>query len=188
MHFEVEQKHRLANIADFVSQLSERGMNLPEPVEQVDRYFAHPARDFAKTDEALRIRTVAGQSFVTYKGPKLDTTTKTRRELEFPLHPQDAEGSLFCQLLRELGFVPVATVRKQRRLFRLTHLGHEVHGSIDQVDLLGAFVELEMSATESKLEEAKRIVAALATALHLGPSERRSYLEMLLERRSAGEN
>lgn len=188
MQFEVEQKHRLTDLNEFFSQLSERGVELAEPVEQVDQYFAHPARDFARTDEALRIRTIKSQSFVTYKGPKLDTTTKTRHELELPLHPQDADGGLFRQLLLALGFTPVATVRKQRRVFQMVHLGHKVHGSIDQVDQLGTFVELEMSADESNLEETKQVVATLATELNLDHSERRSYLEMLLEQHSAGEN
>ena len=53
-----------------------------EPAEQVDTYFSHPARDFAATDEALRIRSIDQENFVTYKGPKLDATTKTRREID----------------------------------------------------------------------------------------------------------
>ena len=43
-----------------------------------------------------------------------------------------------------------------------------------------AFVELELTTDEAGLFEAKRIVAALANELGMGPGERRSYLEMLL--------
>ena len=45
-----------------------------------------------------------GRSFVTFKGPKLDTTTKTRREIELPLDSNDADGLKFAELLQSLGF------------------------------------------------------------------------------------
>lgn len=180
MHFEVEQKHRVDDPGELVTQLTERGVIVGPPIVQADRYFAHPARDYAQTDEALRIRTVGEASFVTYKGPKLDTTTKTRRELELPLAETDADGSQFAELLAALGFKPVATVRKTRRAFRITHDGRDIHGALDTVDGVGTFVELELSADDASLEAARRVIVTLADQLELGPSERRSYLEMLL--------
>lgn len=183
MHYEVEQKHKV-DIDDgwgLIIRLAGLGAKLGEPVEQTDQYFAHPARDFAKTDEALRIRTVLGTSFVTYKGPKLDKKTKTRRELELPLHPDDADGARFAKLLQALGFTPVATVRKDRREFRINYAGHEIHGAYDIVDRVGVFVELELLADESSLEAAKNAIRELAKKLDLGPSITRSYLEMLLD-------
>jgi adenylate cyclase class 2 len=183
MQFEVEQKHRIGNVAQLVAKLAARGVTVGARVEQADQYFAHPCRDFAKTDEALRIRTVAGRSLVTYKGPKLDITTKTRRELELPLDPNDTDGSRFSELLVALGFTPVAIVRKKRRPFQLSQAGCVVEGALDEVDNLGTFVELELGADEANLDEAKRVVSTLAAELDLGPSERRSYLEMLLDRK-----
>jgi adenylate cyclase class 2 len=162
--------------------LTARGASLGAAIDQYDQYFAHPCRDFAKTDEALRIRTVGGKSFVTYKGPKLDATTKTRRELELPLHPNDADGSRFSELLALLGFTPVAVVRKTRRSFQISRAGCVVDGALDEVESVGTFVELELRADEASLDETKRVVSTLAAELDLGPSERRSYLEMLLEK------
>ena len=182
MQFEVEQKHCVSDMSALVKRLSDHGARMGETIEQSDQYFAHPCRDFAKTDEALRIRTVGDKSFVTYKGPKLDTTTKTRREIELPLDPEDADGSQFAELLAALGFTPVAVVRKRRRKFEISANGHEVEGALDDVDKVGSFVELELQADDSTLEEAKRTISKLATELGLGPSERRSYLEMLLEK------
>ena len=165
---------RSGSVGEFVRVLANSS------VVQSDQYFAHPARDYAQTDEALRIRTVAGGSFVTYKGPKLDATTKTRRELELPLAETDADGSQFAELLAALGFTPVETVRKTRREFRITHDGREVHGALDSVDGVGTFVELELSADDASLDAARRVITALADQLQLGASERRSYLELLL--------
>jgi adenylate cyclase class 2 len=182
MQYEVEQKHRVADVAALIASLAERGAQPGEPIEQSDQYFAHPCRDFAETDEALRIRTVGGKSFVTYKGPKLDTATKTRREIELPLDPEDGGGAKFHEFLAALGFMPVAAIRKQRRTFHIRSAGHQVEGALDDVDGLGSFIELELQADDSSLEAAKQIISKLAAELNLGPSERRSYLEMLLEK------
>jgi adenylate cyclase, class 2 len=174
--FEVEQKHRVDDLAALEARLAAWSAKCGEAIEQADQYFAHPCRDFATTDEALRIRSVGDESFVTYKGPKLDATTKTRREIELPL----ADGRQFAELLAAIGFTPVATVRKTRRPFVLERDGQQVHGAIDEVGTLGTFVEFEISVDEAGVEAAKRIIAGVAAELQLGSSERRSYLEMLL--------
>lgn len=181
MRYEVEQKHRVDDVAALVARLERRGAQLSDPVEQSDQYFAHPCRDFAKTDEALRIRAVGDKSYVTYKGPKIDTATKTRHEIELPLDQQDADGSQFAELLKALGFRPVAAVRKRRRAFGLKVAAHEVAGALDELERLGSYVELELIADDSGLDTAKRTIKELSDELGLGPVERRSYLEMLLE-------
>jgi adenylate cyclase class 2 len=180
MQFEVEQKHRVDDPAALIKCLNERGVTLGEPIAQSDQYFAHPARDFAQTDEALRVRTVGKTSFVTYKGPKLDATSKTRRELELPLAASDADGSQFSELLAVLGFTQVAIVRKQRRKFHITQGDRKVEGALDEVNGVGTYVELELMADDANLDSAKEAISRLANALMLGPSERRSYLELLL--------
>ncbi|MCC7473906.1 MAG: class IV adenylate cyclase [Pirellulales bacterium] len=182
MRYEVEQKHRVSDVPAFLRELSARGAEPGAAAEQVDRYFAHPCRDFAQTDEALRIRRVAGRNFVTYKGPKLGSTTKTRREIELQLASGEPASEQFATLLAALGFAPVAIVRKRRRTFQLASSGRDVEGAIDEVEGLGTFVELELLANAEELESAQQTIAQLAADLELGPAERRSYLEMLLER------
>jgi adenylate cyclase, class 2 len=180
--FEVEQKHRVDDENQLLERLAERGVEIGPRVEQADRYFAHPCRDFSKTDEALRIRTVGDKSFVTFKGPKVDATTKTRQEIELPLDAGDPKGQNFLELLQSLGFKQVGVVHKRRRSFRIDSHGRQVEGALDEVDGVGLFAELEILANDAELEEAKRIVIQLADELQLGPSERRSYLEMMLEK------
>jgi adenylate cyclase class IV len=84
-------------------------------------------------------------------------------------------------LLVALGFQPVATVRKQRRRFHVKLDGRDVEGALDLVDRVGPFVELELLASDENLEASRRVIRKLADELCLGPSERRSYLEMLLQ-------
>ncbi len=147
---------------------------------QSDLYFAHPARDFAQTDEALRIRRVGQHNFVTYKGPKIDQTTKTRREIELDLPAGDRGAADFQSLFEQLGFRTVAEVRKHRRTWLLDWQGHAVEAALDEVDRVGTFVELEITADEGGLDAARAALAALAAELQLTSGERRSYLELLL--------
>lgn len=181
MQYEVEQKFPAVDVPRLEKKLAGLAAREGETVSQVDQYFAHPARDFAQTDEALRIRQVGQENFVTYKGPKLDAATKTRRELELPLPPGKAGFESFAELLQALGFRPVAAVRKRRRQLSLEWEGKHFEVAIDAVDDVGNFVELELLADESELAAAKGSLASLAAALDLHGSERRSYLEMLLE-------
>jgi len=183
MQYEVEQKHRItiASETDIGIVLASYGATLGEPAHQSDQYFAHPSRDFATTDEALRIRTEGERSFITYKGPKVDQTTKTRLEIDLPLDSSDADGKKMEKLLKAIGFSSVATVHKTRRSFSIEYSGKKVKGALDLVDKLGAFVELELMADEAELDEAKRIISELAKKLDLGPTLRRSYLEMQLD-------
>jgi len=183
MQFEVEQKFPLGNVAEVEQRLKELGAQAGETVEQVDQYFNHPARDFAQTDEALRLRSVQGKNFITYKGPKLDPGTKTRRELELPLLPGSTAVVGFVELLTALGFQSVATVRKTRRVFQVQWQGNSVEAALDDVAEVGQFIELELLSQETEVEAAKSCIASLAARLGLTESQRRSYLELLLAAR-----
>jgi len=184
--YEVEQKFRLVDAADFTARLNELTSQPPVTVEQTDTYFAHPARDFGQTDEAFRLRQVGQQNLLTYKGPKVDQTTKTRLEIELPM-PSGVEYAARLQgLLKALGFREVAQVHKRRRKVEVTAEGASVEIAIDDVAGIGCFVELEIAAALSEVEAAKTCLAALAARLGLIASERRSYLELLLQSRESG--
>ncbi|HZZ26443.1 MAG TPA: class IV adenylate cyclase [Pirellulales bacterium] len=180
MHFEVEQKFPLDDVAAVEQRLLELDAQEAGIVEQVDQYFNHPVRDFAKTDEALRLRRAGEQNLITYKGPKLDTETKTRPELEIALSAGPSVLNDFARLLEALGFRSVARVRKTRRRLFVDWEAKRIEVVIDQVEGLGRFLELELSATEAEIDAAKSSVTSLASALGLSRFERRSYLEMLL--------
>jgi adenylate cyclase, class 2 len=181
MHYEVEQKFRLPDPAALTAKLTALGAKGAGHCEQADLYFNHPARDFAQTDEALRIRQVDGRTLITYKGPKIDRQTKTRREIELPLGDSATTADDFGELLTALGFVPVAQVRKRRSNYHLSWQGHDVEVSRDEVEGLGDFIELEIQAGDDALDAARQALVELAACLELGGSERRSYLELLVE-------
>ncbi len=178
---EVEMKFPVRDFATVESRLAEANARRISTRQDVDQYFNAPDRDFARTDEALRIRRIGSANFVTYKGPKRDTQTKTRTEIEVPLAEGAATAEAFAKLLTHLGYRPVAVVQKQRRIYHLERGTFSLEVSLDQVQGLGHFVEIEILAPKERLEDARRVVQELATALGLTTSERRSYLELLLE-------
>jgi adenylate cyclase class 2 len=77
----------------------------------------------------------------------------------------------------------VSSPTKARQKFHITHDGCDVEGALDDVDGVGTYVELELMADDADLESAKIVISSLAAELQLGPSERRSYLELLLSQR-----
>lgn len=180
MTYEVEQKFPVPDLATAESRLAALGATISEPQQEVDLYFAHPARDFARTDEAIRIRRKGASNWLTYKGPKIDATTKTRREIDLPLAQGEAAAAAWRELLEALGFTPVAEVRKSRRKAMVHWQGHRVECSLDDVQRLGTYVELEIVAEAEGVEAARACLASLAETLGLCGSERRSYLELLL--------
>jgi adenylate cyclase, class 2 len=182
MPFEVEQKFPVANLQDLERRLLELGATISPPHTEADLYFAHPARDFRQTDEALRIRRKGEKNYVTYKGPKIDATTKTRREIELPVLSGEEMASNWRALLEALGFRPVAEVRKSRRKAKILWQSREVEGSLDDVEGVGSYFELELIAEPEGIDAAKFCIGSLATHLGLQESERRSYLELLLNK------
>jgi adenylate cyclase, class 2 len=181
MQYEVEQKFPVTDMQALQERLIALGATIGEAQMEVDLYFAHPVRDYSKTDEAVRIRRIGPKNFITYKGPKIDATTKTRREIELPL-PDGEEAALsWICLFEALGFKPVAEVCKSRRKARVSWQEREIECSLDEVQSLGVFCELELLTDQSDLEPAKACIASLAAKLGLKQSERRSYLELLWE-------
>jgi adenylate cyclase, class 2 len=182
MLYEVEQKFPVADLQQLENQLLELKATISPPQAEADLYFAHPSRDFRQTDEALRIRRKGEKNYVTYKGPKIDATTKTRREIDLPVLPGGEMTLNWQALLEALGFRPVAEVRKSRRKAKILWQGREVEGSLDDVEGVGSYFELELIADANGLEAAKSCIGSLAAHLGLHESERRSYLELLLKK------
>ncbi len=185
MSYEVEMKFLVADAGELRVRLAAHGARFGDAVRQVDRYFRHPARDFACTDEALRIRQFGSQNVLTYKGPKLDRDTKTRREIELDIAPLEAGAAAWHELLLALGFSPVAEVCKWRLPGQIAWQGAEVQLALDEVAGVGSFIELELLAEQDDLAATQARVRSLAQALGLLTMETRSYLEMLLAARAA---
>lgn len=174
---EIEVKARLDDPKQMERAIIALGASPLGIESQADTYYNTPYRDFGKTDEALRIRVQDGVSFLTYKGPKMDRVSKTRKEFQAGINDANTMGNI----LSSLGFFPVATVTKKRKNFRLG----DFFISLDDVRNLGDFIEIEMSVKDSwNYEEKVESIFKLIEKLGISREStiRSSYLEMVLEK------
>jgi adenylate cyclase, class 2 len=173
---EVEVKARAPK--DIGERIAALGATLLVVENHHDLYFNSPLRDFKESDEALRIRIKEEGARLTYKGPKLDQTTKSR--LEWTVLIDDAQQ--MEQILGALGFVLSAQLKKRRAKYSY----EGVVLALDDVEGLGLFVEVEAEG-EGDYEEQKQKVLSVLSRLGLHESIRSSYLE-LLEAKKMKEN
>ncbi|MFZ2470910.1 MAG: class IV adenylate cyclase [Methanothrix sp.] len=174
---EVEVKARAPE--DMAERIAALGATLLAVENHHDLYFNSPLRDFKESDEALRIRIKEEGARLTYKGPKLDQTTKSRLERTVKIDdPKQME-----QILVALGFVLSAQVRKRRAKYSY----EGVVLALDDVEGLGRFVEVEAEGI-GDYEQQKQKVLSILSRLGLHESIRSSYLQLLEEKKKNDDN
>lgn len=178
--YEVERKVRAAH-TDLRDSLADIDVEYIGTVEQRDQYFNHPNRDFASTDEALRVRrqrvqdgSLTANDQVTYKGPRLDAATKTRIERETGLETPEE----LIAILEALDFTPAGQVNKTREQYRSASCTI----CLDTVDQLGEFVEIEADSDADSIDVAENATMHLSDKLGIATQETidASYLGMIL--------
>ncbi|HEV3164408.1 MAG TPA: class IV adenylate cyclase [Isosphaeraceae bacterium] len=183
MSIEIEVKFRVANLEPLRAQLRASGAAPGAMSTQIDTYLSHPDRDFAETDEALRIRSGSVANFLTYKGPKWGGPTKTREEVEIAFEAGPEPSGRLALLFDRLGFKTIAVIAKNRTQFHVDASGRALQVALDEARDLGAFVEVEtLAENEADVAAAQEAVLKLAQQLGLSEVEPRSYLRMALER------
>jgi len=139
MYIEIEVKLKVNSLAEVEQKLAELGAEFLAEQLQTDYLFDNTNAMLIKTDRCLRLRrqSVAGgeRFFLTYKGAKEKSNFKKRQEIEIEI----IEAESTQKLLSALGYEKVMVVEKKRRLWQLG--GCSV--ALDQLPLLGAFVEIE---------------------------------------------
>lgn len=181
---EIEMKFPTSDFAPLIAQLS-RWQATPLPAhEEADHYYNAPDRDFARTDEALRLRRIGDINMITYKGPKHPGPTKTRTEIEVPLQEGDAVAGDFLRLLENLGYRASMVVRKRRVAYAFRRGEFDMHACLDEVETLGKFIEIEIVAPPEKRDPAQAVLLETVHELGLRNPETRSYIAMALDGRS----
>lgn len=174
---EVEVKAKIDNFEDMEKKLNEIGAKKSKKEFQEDIYFNSPVVDFSKTDEALRIRTTRENAdekiFITYKGPKIDKKSKTRKEIEMGI----ADSEKCSDIFEAIGFKRVRSVKKNRQYY--SYENFEI--SLDDVEGLDPYMEIEIALDDgSDYNEAQNSIFKLFEKLGVTDGfERTSYLELL---------
>jgi len=170
---EVEVKARINSFKEMEEKLESIGAHKSKEEFQEDIYFASPIVDFGQTDEALRIRTTNNNTFITYKGPKLNDRAKTRKEVEMTIESVSKARDIF----EEVGFKAARVVRKNRQYY--TYENFEI--SLDDVEGLPPYMEIEIALNDNQdYSEAQDEIFKLFEKLGITDGfERTSYMELL---------
>lgn len=174
MIYEVESKNRVESTDVIIKILEDNDAEFLGISMQDDMYYNSLIRDYAKTDEALRIRNTGVSAELTYKGPKVKTAGAKARE-EYNVVISSAED--MEKVLLKTGFFVSKGVRKRRE----EYLFMDATIALDMVEGLGHFVEIEIISDDkdSAAEKINEIKEFLGIT---GESIQTSYLEMIIEK------
>jgi len=175
---EIELKVRISSLEPVRQQLIRLNAQFCGRIHEHDVYYNAPHRDFGITDEAIRVRYSDDHAVVTYKGAKIKTSgLKAREELTTAVE----SGEIFEQVLDRLGFGKTAEVNKWRENYKLGTMAV----SLDSVDELGTFAEIEIMAEDDDSDVSLQIEKISKELGIQGEPILASYLELLLSKRSA---
>lgn len=171
---EIEIKVRVPDLQPIRERIRLSGAALLGEGVEYDAYYNSPERDFASTDEALRLRKADDYALLTYKGPKIGSGSfKAREELNIRVESLDTMDLL----LQRIGFQKTAYVKKYRESYRIG----QATVTLDTVENLGTFAEIE-AAAELSQEEAEHEIERIAKEYGIqGERLTLSYLELLLQ-------
>ena len=193
--YEVEIKVKIQDLEEIRDTIRFNGGLYKISLLHEDTYFNMPKelRDFKNTDEAIRLRkseefdknnddfSLNSKCYLTYKGKKIDSTTKTRQEIEVKVDNLDNMKGI----LKVLGFQEVLSIHKERELFELLYQDEKIEILLDYIPLLNQyFMELEMIVSSPQdIEDARGILFKLLEIFNVNKDEsiRKSYLELIVE-------
>ena len=190
---EVEIKVKISDPEVLINKLKDHGGMYKLSLYHEDTYFNMPEglRDFKETDEALRLRKSVETNkfdnpmekivnyYITYKGKKIDITTKTREEIDVKI--EDIEK--IRHMLKLLGFQEIFTVKKERELFEFEFQTYHIEALIDYIPILEQyFIEVEyLVESAENLNSSREVLFEFLTLFDIKKEEsiRKSYLELI---------
>ncbi|MCJ7650278.1 MAG: class IV adenylate cyclase [Candidatus Lokiarchaeota archaeon] len=193
--YEVEIKVIIQDLEELRDIIRINGGSYKISLLHEDTYFNMPKelRDFKNTDEAIRLRKseefdkndddilLKSKCYLTYKGKKIDSITKSRQEIEVKVDNFDN----MKEILKVLGFQEVLSIQKERELFELLYQDEKIEILLDYIPLLHQyFMELEMVVSSpQEIDDARGILFELLERFNINKDDsiRKSYLELIVE-------
>jgi adenylate cyclase, class 2 len=163
---EIEIKARLKDKEQVMAALSKRGCVFAPAVVQDDTVYARKVAtlaEFRTNDAFLRLRVKDGKDvFFTVKKPMANDLDALEYEVEVS-NRDEMEQALWL-----MGFQEAIRIRKTRIVTR--HEGREI--CIDEVDGLGAFIEMEQLAHEGDSEKIQEEMFLFFQEIGINPEDR----------------
>ncbi len=161
MTHELEIKFKVADFAPIRRKLRACGAKYLGTFIQTDSFFDTPGRQLRLSDQGFRVRRIrilksAGgkidpRPLLTYKGPRKKNANGLKIRREIQMHLDDAEAAV--QMIRALGMKEQMTIQKRRASYRMGRCLVE----LDELPLIGCFVEIEGQAEKAILAAAGKL-------------------------------
>ncbi|MCC6421892.1 MAG: class IV adenylate cyclase [Phycisphaerales bacterium] len=172
MPLEIEAKMKVNDLEAVRGRLQAVGAACAGRFLETNTFFDTEDRSLLAADKGLRLRInrdLAGQGeqyILTFKGPRLHGSLKTRQEQELMV----VEADSAVEFLLQLGYAPVLRFEKRRERWELDHC----HVELDEMPYLGCYVEIEGPSEQAVLEVRSRLQLADR------PLVRASYIGLLM--------
>jgi len=172
MCIEIEAKLKVDSFEEIKRKLTELGAEFLQEQLQTDCHFDDADMSLQKSDCCLRLRRQlvdeSERFILTYKGAKEKSSFKKRQEIEIEIADSESVKKLFSAL----GYQKVLVIEKRRLTWLLS--GCEV--ALDELPLIGSFVEIE-GPDEKKIEDVQKILG-LSELPHI----KKSYAGLITDR------
>jgi len=170
--YEIEAKIKVDSLDIIREKLKEIGAKFIAERSQEDILFDDADQSMIKADSCLRLRkqvSSEGTKFIlAYKGAKEKSNFKKRLEIEIEVNDSDSTQ----ELISALGYEKKITVEKKRDIWLI----ETCEVALDQVKLLGDFVEIEGS-DEKKINSVQKSLG-LEQSKHIP----KSYAAMIMDK------
>lgn len=171
---EIEVKYRIHDADALLAALRARRIELSEPVRQDDQAYAPEGWSYGDSKRGVsfvRLRTVGGQHTFTVKRPAENALACDEHETII------ADREQMHRAILAMGFSPTVRIAKHRRTAALADLSL----CVDNVDGLGAFLELERMVPDDVPGEAVQAeLAAFVTSLGIDAERTEETYDSLL--------
>jgi adenylate cyclase class 2 len=156
VNIEIETKIKVESLDEIAARLNGLGAKLCHEVSQVDTYFDDAAETLFASDCGLRLRKqTTGQDqkiILTYKGPRQKSRFKSRTEIEIEV----SDFEVAAELLNALDFKKSLVFEKRRRVWQMS----DCVVCLDELPLLGSFIEIEAPGEEPIAEALRKLQLA----------------------------
>lgn len=182
----------MQDYAPVLSALKKLDAEIKGKLSQKDYYFTPPFLGVDEKGSVVRVREdvhEGGKSVIilSYKTPNRPVGgVEAREEIEVEVL---GEVQTLIELLKRIKVKPIVSVTKERTEYTITYKGASFTVTLDEVETLGSFVEIELLS--GRKDDVKRLIAIgeeLATKLNIDTSRKigLGYHELMLMGKTTG--
>lgn len=161
---EIECKFQIQDKKELLNRLKEKGCSLEKEITQKDTIFVQDIKDTESKPNSIWLRVRKTNNTIELNYKKQSKKKSESKEIEFQVNDYDKA----IEFLIALGFQKWVEVQKKR----ITTTYQNFNICIDEVERLGAFVEIEMLASENDSIDYEPIIMSVAKELQIDTKKR----------------